>query len=108
VSCFQLKHGGRQCWGVSENLDKIPEHKRRICTNIQVKVVNDVRGDKGSPKDYSCLKSCESFYTCPHAPFYRETKGLLHSDNTLELKEYSQCEHIHKCLFHLIHLQAYH
>jgi hypothetical protein len=36
-----------------------------------------------------CLKSCESFYTCPHAPFYRETKGLLHSDNTLELKEYS-------------------
>jgi hypothetical protein len=46
-------------------------------------------GDKESPKDCSHLKSCESFYTCPHAPFYRETKGLLHSENTLELKEYS-------------------
>jgi hypothetical protein len=75
--------------GVSENPDKIPEHKRRICTNVQGKVANDVRGDKGSPKDCLCLKSCESFYTCPHAPFYMETKGPLHSDNTLELKEYS-------------------
>jgi hypothetical protein len=74
--------------GVSENPDKIPEHKRRIYTNIQVKVANDVRGDKGSPKDCLCPKSCESFYTCPHVPFYRETKGLLHPDNTLELKEY--------------------
>jgi hypothetical protein len=34
-------------------------------------------------------KDCESIYTCPRAPFYRETKGLLHSENTLELKEYS-------------------
>jgi hypothetical protein len=32
------------------------------------------------------LKSCVSFYTCPHAPFYRETKGLLHSDTTLNSK----------------------
>jgi hypothetical protein len=23
----------------------------------------------------------------PRAPFYRETKGLLHSENTLELKK---------------------
>jgi hypothetical protein len=30
-----------------------------------------------------------SFYTCPHAPFYKETKGLLHSESTLESKEYS-------------------
>jgi hypothetical protein len=50
---------------------------------------DDARGDKESPKDYSSLKSRESFYMCPHAPFYRETKGLLHSENTLELKEYS-------------------
>jgi hypothetical protein len=77
------------CWGVSENPDKFPEHKRRMYANVQVKVADDVRGDGGSPKDCSCLKSCESFYTCPHAPFYRETKGLLDSDNTLELKEYS-------------------
>jgi hypothetical protein len=64
------------CWGVSENPDKIPEHKRRMYANVQVKVTDDVRGDKGSPKDCSCLKSCESFYTCPRAPFYREIKGL--------------------------------
>jgi hypothetical protein len=66
-----------------------PPHKRRMYANVQVKAADDIRGDKGSPKNCSCLKSCESFYTCPHAPFYRETKGLLHSDNTLELKEYS-------------------
>jgi hypothetical protein len=40
-------------------------------------------------KGCSCLKSSESLYTCPRAPFYRETKGLLHSENTLESKEYS-------------------
>jgi hypothetical protein len=53
------------------------------------KYSDDERGDKESPKDCSSLKSCESFYTCPGGPFYRETKGLLHSENTLELKEYS-------------------
>jgi hypothetical protein len=75
--------------GVSENPDKIPEHKERMYANVQVTIIDEVRGDKGSTKDCSCLKSCESFYTCPYAPFYRETKRLLHSDNTLELKEYS-------------------
>jgi hypothetical protein len=40
-------------------------------------------------KDCLSLKSREPFYTCPRAPFYRETKGLLHSENTLELEEYS-------------------
>jgi hypothetical protein len=34
-------------------------------------------------------KSCESLYTFPHTPFYRETKGVLHSENTLESREYS-------------------
>jgi hypothetical protein len=47
------------------------------------------RGDKESPKVCSRLKSCESFYMCPRAPFYRETKGLLHPENTLESMEYS-------------------
>jgi hypothetical protein len=46
-------------------------------------------GDKESPKVYTHLKGCEPLYTCPRAPFYRETKGLLHSENTLESKEYS-------------------
>jgi hypothetical protein len=30
-----------------------------------------------------------SFYACPRTPFYREMKGLLHSESTLESKEYS-------------------
>jgi hypothetical protein len=25
---LRLKHGGRQCWGVSEKPDGIPEHER--------------------------------------------------------------------------------
>jgi hypothetical protein len=33
--------------GVSEIPDKIPEHKRRMYSNVQVKVADDVRGDKG-------------------------------------------------------------
>jgi hypothetical protein len=37
----------------------------------------------------SSFKSGESLYTCPCAPFYRETKRLLHSENTLESREYS-------------------
>jgi hypothetical protein len=32
--------------GVSENPDRIPEHKRRECTNVQVKVTDDARGEK--------------------------------------------------------------
>jgi hypothetical protein len=35
------------------------------------------------------LQSRESLYTCPRTPFYRETKGLLHSEITLESREYS-------------------
>jgi hypothetical protein len=34
-------------------------------------------------------KVVNPLYTCPHAPFYRETNGLLHSECTLESKEYS-------------------
>jgi hypothetical protein len=77
-----------QCWGVSENPDKIPKHKRRECANVQVRSTDDAGGDKESPKDCSNLKSYESLYTCPRAPFYRETKGLLHSESTLKSKEY--------------------
>jgi hypothetical protein len=35
------------------------------------------------------FQKSESVYTCPRAPFYREMKGLLHTDNTLRLREYS-------------------
>jgi hypothetical protein len=73
------------------------------------------RGDKKSLKACVRHKSCESLYTCPRAPFSRETKRLLHSEITLKLKEYSYCEHIQECLLHpvireanFIHLQACH
>jgi hypothetical protein len=52
------------------------------------------RGDKESPKVCTRLKSCESLYTCPRAPFYKETKGLLHFEIVLESREYSWCEHV--------------
>jgi hypothetical protein len=46
------------------------------------KYSDDTKWDKESPKDISHLKSCDCFYTCPRAPFYRETKGVLHFENT--------------------------
>jgi hypothetical protein len=74
----------------------IPEHK-----NYEIqRAIHERQGDKESPKVCSCLKSCEPLYTCSCAPFYMETKGLLHSENTLESREYSQCEHVHKRLLH--------
>jgi hypothetical protein len=85
VSCFfGWDHGGRQCWGVRKS-DGVPEHKshERKCT------IHERRGDKESLKACPRIKCCESLYTCPRAPFYRETKGLLHSENTLESMEYS-------------------
>jgi hypothetical protein len=64
-----------------------PNTRERIVGKF--KYSDDTSGDKKSPKDCSNLKSCECFYTCPRAPFYRDTKGLLHSGNTLGPKEYS-------------------
>jgi hypothetical protein len=98
------------CWGIpkSEGVPKHESHERKCAFHKR-------RGNKESLKACTRLKSCESLYTCSRAPFYRETKGILHSENTLEPKEYSQCEHVHKCLLHpviyganFIHLQAYH
>jgi hypothetical protein len=59
------------------------------CESVQVRGTDDARGDKESPKDCSHFKSYEALYMCPRAPFYREMKGLLHSESTLESKEYS-------------------
>jgi hypothetical protein len=65
--------------------DGVPEHESMEQTHESHEEI----GDKESPKACTRLKSCESLYTCPRAPFYRETKGLLHSEITLESKEYS-------------------
>jgi hypothetical protein len=78
--------------GGIRRLGRVPrtqEYNNTECTNVQVRNTIHKRGDKESPKYCSRLKSCESLYTCPRAPFYRETKVLLHSENTLESKEYS-------------------
>jgi hypothetical protein len=97
--------------GGSEKLEGVPEYESNEgrCT------IHERQGDKESPKVCTHLKTCESLYTCPSTPFYRETKGLLYSENTLEYREYSQCEHVHKRLLHLviyganfIYLQACH
>jgi hypothetical protein len=68
--------------GVSENPDWIPKHERKENRHVQFKYTDDAKGDKESPKGCSSLKICECFYTCPRSPFYRETKGLLHFENT--------------------------
>jgi hypothetical protein len=60
--------------------DGVPKHE----IPEQAHVSHEERRDKESPKACTCLKSRESLYTCPRAPFYRETKGLLHSETTLE------------------------
>jgi hypothetical protein len=76
-----------ECWGYPKIRMRSPNTRER--NTRMFRDTDDARGDKESPKHCSCLKSCESFYTCPRATFYRETKGLLHSENTLEYKEYS-------------------
>jgi hypothetical protein len=73
---FRLKHGERQCWG-SEKLERIPEHEStRIQEYKNAWIWNAIheRGDKESPKDCSCLKSCQSLYTCPRTPFIGRRK----------------------------------
>jgi hypothetical protein len=45
---------------------------------------HEEKGDKESPKACTLLKSSEPLYTCPQAPFYRETRGLLQSEIALE------------------------
>jgi hypothetical protein len=74
--------------GVSENPDKIPEHVKEREINT-FKRCDDARGGRESPTDCSSFQSCESPTRALTPPFYRETKGLLHPDYTLELKEYS-------------------
>jgi hypothetical protein len=65
-----------------------PPNTRRRKANT-FKYTDDARRDKESPKDCSNLKSSDRPYMRPRAPFYREMKGLLHSESTLESKEYS-------------------
>jgi hypothetical protein len=87
VSCFSTETtvGANVEGGRVRKSDGVPEHK----SHKQVYESHEERGDKESPKTCTHLKSCESLYTCPRAPFYGKTKGLLHSENTLQSREYS-------------------
>jgi hypothetical protein len=76
--------------GVSKKSVGIPEHERERDRTVNTfKDSGNTKGDQESPTSGTDFQSNESIYTCPHTPFYRETKGLLHSENTLALKEYS-------------------
>jgi hypothetical protein len=82
VSCFSAETAVGANVGGSEG---VPEHK-----SYESKyAIHERQGNKESPKARTRLKSCEPLYTCPRAPFYWETKGLLYSEITLESREYS-------------------
>jgi hypothetical protein len=95
-----------------QKLDEVPEHRWEEIQEQTQENAQELR-DRESPKDCILLKSCEPLYTCPRSPFYREAKGLLHSEIALGSKEYSKWEHVHECLLdpvicraNFIHLQA--
>jgi hypothetical protein len=64
--------------------DGVPEHE----SLRQAHESHEEKGDKESPKGCTHLKVVNPF-TRAIMPLYRETKGLLHSEITLESKEYS-------------------
>jgi hypothetical protein len=89
VSCFSADTRWAPMLGGNRKLGYDPRTQEENVGKRSSQNRDDARGDKGSPRSHSYLKSCEYFYMCPRAPFYRETNGLLHSENTLRPKEYS-------------------
>jgi hypothetical protein len=75
--------------GYPKNLVGTPNTRERERVLITFKHRVRALRDNSSPGRLHKFQRSESIYTCPRAPFYRETKGLLHSQNALELKEYS-------------------
>jgi hypothetical protein len=75
--------------GYPKNSDDSPNtrERERVLNTFKHKV--RALRDSDSPSRLHKFQKPESVYTCPRAPFYREMKGLLHSLNTLELREYS-------------------
>jgi hypothetical protein len=64
---------------VSENSDGIPEHRSARIQNVRTfksRMQFTKEETKNLPKIAHTSKVV-SFYTCPRAPFYRETKGLF-------------------------------
>jgi hypothetical protein len=75
--------------GLSEKFGRVPRTRERVRAVGPFKHSDRTEGDQKSSTGGTSSQNCESVYTCPCTPFYRETKGLLHSENTLELQEYS-------------------
>jgi hypothetical protein len=78
--------------GVSENSDEIPEHRnaRTLITQTSESGTQFTKEQtKNLQKTALASKVVNPFTRALAPPFYRETKGLLHSENTLESKKYS-------------------
>jgi hypothetical protein len=76
--------------GYPKNSDDSPntrEREREFLARSSTKL--EYRETVIPSADCTSFKKSESVYTFPRAPFYREMKGLLHTDNTLRLREYS-------------------
>jgi hypothetical protein len=74
VSCFSAETR----WAPMLGVQKIGWNPRTQESRTSARKLQP--GDKESPKACTHLKSCEALYTCPRAPFYKDTKGLLHSE----------------------------
>jgi hypothetical protein len=85
--CIGWNHGGRQCWGLRK-LDETPKYMWSW-TPEQIRESTQEHGDKESLKVSTRLKSCESLYTCPWAPFYRRRKNFYISRLPSNLKNIS-------------------
>jgi hypothetical protein len=84
--------------GESENQMGPPNTSEGIITNKYAKVIRNTK-TKNLRKSILAQKLWISLRV-PSSPFYRETKGILHSKIALESKEYSKCEHVRESLSH--------
>jgi hypothetical protein len=74
--------------GYPKNSDDSPNTRER---EFSARLITQLEHRETVIPSADCTSSqkSESVYTCPRAPFYREVKGLLHTKNTLRLREYS-------------------
>jgi hypothetical protein len=75
--------------GVSEKPDGIPEHEREIKQQARSRAVTMQKETENLPLVAQISEVMNPLTRALAPPFYRETKGLLHSENTLVLEEYS-------------------
>jgi hypothetical protein len=55
---------------------------------------------KNLQKTALALKVVNPFTRAHAPPFIGRRRDFLHSETTLESREYSWCEHVHECLLH--------